>query len=443
MPENRRDTGLVRVLTSWGLAASIFNTVVGAGIYAVPAALADSVGVYAPLIFLVCAVAIGSVAICFAEGGSRIATSGGAYGYIEASFGPLAGCVGGTLLWFGNVLSSGAIAAALADGAAGLFPEAARAAAHVLVIVAAIGGIAWVNIGGPARGARLAEGMAVLKLLPLAVFLAAGAGAIRASTFWETGAPTPAGFGRGVILALFAFTGMEIPLSASGEVARPGKTIPRALMLATLPIVLLYILIQIIAQGILGAALARSAAPLADAMGAVHPALRVLMLAGAAVSMAGFLSSDILGTPRMLFAFGRDGLLPRVVGRVHPRTHAPHVAILSYAAVACALAMSGTFAELAVLATLASAALYILSCAAAWRLARGGVAQAGAPLNFPWIGSAAVIGTGSMLLLIALASRAEIAGLVGVIAVSALVDLGRRHFRKPALAEARSSQKQR
>src|SRR5579885_3812053 len=93
MPENRRDTGLVRVLTSWGLAASIFNTVVGAGIYAVPAALADSVGVYAPLIFLVCAVAIGSVAICFAEGGSRIATSGGAYGYIEASFGPLAGCV--------------------------------------------------------------------------------------------------------------------------------------------------------------------------------------------------------------------------------------------------------------------------------------------------------------------------------------------------------------
>ncbi len=147
------------------------------------------------------------------------------------------------------------------------------------------------------------------------------------------------------------------------------------------------------------------------------------MLAGAALSMFGWISSDILGSPRMVFAFARDGLLPRVLGRVHPRSHAPHIAILCYAAVAMGLALTGTFAELAVLSTLASAALYIGGCAAASVLARRGVAQAGAPLGSRWLGLAMVTGIGSMLVFIALASRAEIMGLLAVVAASALIYL--------------------
>jgi APA family basic amino acid/polyamine antiporter len=88
-----RDEGLVRKVGPWGLAASVVGIVVGAGIFAVPGALAAAVGPYAPLAFLVCGLAIGAVAICFAEGGSRMPTSGGVYGYIEAAFGPLTGYV--------------------------------------------------------------------------------------------------------------------------------------------------------------------------------------------------------------------------------------------------------------------------------------------------------------------------------------------------------------
>ena len=102
----------MRAVGTWGLAASIVNSIVGAGIFAVPAVLAANVGVYARLAFLVCAVAIGAVAICFAEGGSRIPTSGGPSGYIEAAFGPLVGYVAGTLLWLGDVLACGGVAAA-------------------------------------------------------------------------------------------------------------------------------------------------------------------------------------------------------------------------------------------------------------------------------------------------------------------------------------------
>jgi amino acid transporter len=207
-------------------------------------------------------------------------------------------------------------------------------------------------------------------------------------------------------------------LSASGEVIRPARTIPRALALALGSVTLLYMAVQTVAQGILGPSLSASKAPLADAMARLSPALQLLMLGGAAVSMVGWLAGDITATPRMLFAFGRDGRLPGIVGRLHPRSHAPHVAIIGYALMAATLAVTGTFAELAVMATLASAALYVVGCAAAWQLAQRGVALAGEPLNFRWLGSAMIVGAGSMLLLIGLASPKEIVGLLMLVGIS-------------------------
>jgi APA family basic amino acid/polyamine antiporter len=232
-----------------------------------------------------------------------------------------------------------------------------------------------------------------------------------------------AGIGRAMILAVFAFMGMETSLCASGEVARPERTIPRALALAMGSVTLLYVAVQIVAQGMLGSSLASSPVPLADAMARISPTLRLLMLAGAAMSMFGYLSSDILGSPRILFAFARDGLLPSVLGRLHARTHAPHIAIVCYAVLAALLALTGTFAELAVLSALASAAFYIAGCAAAWKLARQGVAQAGTPLKFRGLGAATLVGCASMTALIALASRDEIIGLGALICISVIVYL--------------------
>jgi amino acid transporter len=216
---------------------------------------------------------------------------------------------------------------------------------------------------------------------------------------------------------------MEASLCASGEVMQPNRTIPRALTIAVLSTTILYIAIQLIAQGILGQSLANSKVPLADAMAHIHPALRVVMFAGTALSMVGWLSSDMLGSPRQLFAFARDGLLPRVLGKLRPRSHAPYAAILCYSTIAIVLALTGTFAELVVLSTLATAALYIAGCAASWVLARRGVALSGTPLNFRFLGAATVIGISSMLSLIALGSHQEIIGLATLIAASVLLYL--------------------
>jgi amino acid transporter len=418
-----RDAGLVRAVGPWGLAASIFSIVIGAGIFAVPGALAASMGVYAPVAFLVCGVVIGAAAICFAEGGSRIPTSGGIYGYIEAAFGPLPGYISGTLLWFGNALACGGIAAALADVAASVLPPRFMAPIRVIVIVGVIGGVALVNTRGITRASQLVDVAATLKLIPLAIFVIAGLGAMHRANFSHMIHPDTEGIGRALILATFLLTGMEVSLAASGEVRDPSRTIPRALAIGMVSVTLLYIVIQVIAQGILGLALAGSAVPLADAMARISPALRLLILAGAGLSMFGYISGDLLASPRILFAFGRDGLLPRAFGRVQSRTHAPHIAILSYAALAAGFALTGTFAELAVLSTLATAALYIAGCAAVWRLKRRGAALAGPPLNFRWLGAATVIAILGMLALIALASRPEILGLIALIAASSLIYL--------------------
>ena len=171
----RSDPGLWQRASSTSLSAPAFLRV--------PSELAASMGVYASAAFLVCGVAIGAVAICFAEGGSRMPTSGGAYGYIEAAFGPLAGYIAGTMLWLGNALACGGVAAALADVAVSVVPPRFVVPVHAAVIIGVIGGIALVNIGGVARGARMVDAATALKLIPIAIFVIAGAGAMHRSQF--------------------------------------------------------------------------------------------------------------------------------------------------------------------------------------------------------------------------------------------------------------------
>lgn len=417
-----RDTGLNRVVGPVALAASMISIVVGAGIFVVPAQLSQAMGSLAPLAVVACAVAIGAVGVCMAEAGSRLPSSGGVYAFVEASFGPCAGYVAGTLFWVSNVLACGAVSSALGDVVAALTPSM-RAEVHALVAAGTIIVICAINIRGIELGMRLVSFSTLIKLIPLGLFVVVGVFAVHGRNFAEAATISPESVGRALLLTLFAFQGFETSLSAGGEIRDPARTIPRAVFLALSGVTLLYVSVQLIAQGILGQSLGHSSVPLADAMGKVSPALRVMMLAGAALSMFGWLTSDLVGSPRILFAFGRDGLLPRALGRLGERGHAPFVAIICYGLIAIALALSGSFAQLAAPATLALATLYIAACSAAWRLARRGVAQAGTPLGFRWLGVAAVIGIGSMLTLVILASRAEILGLLVLIGLSLLAYL--------------------
>lgn len=432
--EGGRDQGLVRALGPWSLAASIFSMIVGAGVFTAPAALGAALGGWAPLGILGCALAVGAVAICCAEAGSRIPTSGGIYGGVEAAFGPLPGFICGILLLVGDLLACGGVAAAIGGLAGTLAPTAMGPAVRVGAILGVLAIMALINLRGVRRGGQFVAIATVVKLLPLLVFVIAGLGAVHAANLTLTPAGSPA-IGHAVLLSLFTFMGMEGALVVSGEVARPSRTIPRGLLLAIGGATVLYLGVQIIAQGILGRALATSAAPLADAMAHIDPRLRVLLAVGAALSMLGWLGADILASPRILFAIARDGRLPASLGRLNPRTHTPNVAILVYTAGGAALAITGTFAELAVLSALASTVLYAYVCLAAWRLKQRGTQLAGAPLNFRWLKAAAVTGIGGMIVMIALAAPVEILGLLLLVGAAVLLYLVQARTR-PARGDA-------
>jgi basic amino acid/polyamine antiporter, APA family len=426
--EGKRDQGLIRALGPWSLASGIFSIVVGAGIFTIPASMSRALGGWAPLAIVGCALAVGAVALCCAEGCSRVPTSGGIYGCVEAACGPLTGFVCGFLLLVSDVLACGGVAAALAATTAALAPVALAPAVRVATIIGVLGTLVIINFRGVRRGGQFVLGAAIVKLLPLLVFVVAGLGAIHGANLQLMPAATPA-IGHAVLLSLFTFTGMESALLVSGEVREPNRTIPRALLLALGGISVLYVLIQIVAQGILGPALANSPTPLADAMATIDPGLRLLLLIGTALSMLGWLGADILASPRVLFAAARDGRLPGVLGRLNPRTHSPNVAIFAYSCAGALFAITGTFAELAILSALTTTVIYICTCLAAWRLQRSGTALAGPPLNFRGLRAAAILGAASMILMIALAAPIEIFGLALLVGLSVVVYLAQARSR--------------
>ena len=174
---------------------------------------------------------------------------------------------------------------------------------------------------------------------------------------------------RTSLLLIFAFAGIECALVPSGEVRDTARTVPRAIALAMIGITALYIALQMVAQGILGSALATSVSPLADAAGAsLGGWARSLLLAGASVSMFGYLGGMTLSIPRIVFALARDGFLPRALGAVHPLHRVPQAAIVVQSVLTLSLALSGTFEKLAILANVSALALYLGCALASWRL---------------------------------------------------------------------------
>jgi amino acid transporter len=426
--EQGRDHGLVRAMGVFAFAAAITNEVVGSGIYRLPASMATAAGTAAPYAYVACLIAMGAIVLCFSEAGGRVPTSGGPYGYVEAAFGKLPGFVAGVLLWLSSVLACGGVAAALADTVGSAFPILAEPAARYAIIITVLGAMTFINIIGVDLAAKVLGWATVVKVMPLLLFLIVGGAGLligHSAAVPITNAPNES-FGRAAILAMFALTGMETPLAASGEVRDPARTIPRALLLAMGSIGLLYIAIQLIADALLGAGLLHTRAPLADALGTLDPRWRAPLLVGAFGSMLIWLGSDLLGAPRVLFAFARDRLLPAPLGRVHPRFRTPYVAILTHFILSLALALTGTFEKLAILSAVAIAPLYFGVCAASVVLRRRNIAILGTPPRIPWLPFFAAFGMVCTVILVALAEWSEIIALAGVMAGSGLLYLAMR-----------------
>jgi amino acid transporter len=379
------ESSLLRSIGTVALAASIVNVTIGGGIFRLPADMAATLGATAPVAYLLCAVAMGLIVLCIAEAGSRVSMTGGPYAYIQVAFGPFAGFVAGFLLWVMLTFVMAAVATVLVGNLGALVPALSSRAASAAVLVGIYAIFAVINIMGVERGSRLNTALAIAKLLPLLLLIGGGVFAINRDNLALVNPPDMPTLARSSILLIFAFAGIEAALVPSGEVKDPARTVPRAILLAMVAITALYAALQFVAQGVLGPALASSkAAPLAEAAGvALGGWARQLLLAGAVVSMLGHAGAMILATPRMLFAFARDGLLPSALARLHPVHRSPVVAIVVQCVLVLALAITSTFERLAVLASLSILVLYGTCCVATWQLRRRDVRAGGTPFRVP------------------------------------------------------------
>jgi APA family basic amino acid/polyamine antiporter len=378
------DHQLIRAIGIPSLAANIVNATIGAGIFALPAAVALQLGAASPLAYVICAIAMCMFVTCFAMAGSRVSLTGGLYAYVEVAFGRYLGFLAGVLYFLTAILAISGIIGLIATSIGGLVPALATQLGRIAVILLILLLLVTINIRGVRIGARAVETVTIVKLAPLIVFIVAGFFFIRPEALAWPGWPRGDALGRSVLQLLFAFVGVEIALVPSGEVKNPARTVPRAIFLSLGVTTLLYILIQLVALGVLGnelgkygdTALAEAAARFLGNAG------RTLMLVGLAVSAFGWTASDILSSPRIIFAFGRDAFLPKWFAHVHPRFHTPDVAIVTYAAAAFVLSFSSTFQKLAVLSNMAVLLLYILCCLAALELNRRDVRSDGRPFKF-------------------------------------------------------------
>ncbi len=353
---------LKREITLWGLSSNLVNIMIGAGIFVLPALVAAKLGSASILAYLVCGLLVSLVMLCFAEAGSRVTETGGPYSYIEEAFGKYAGFLAANFFLLSALFSDGAVANAVLDILKNFFPILGQKIYRTLFMFIIFGGLALINVLGIKQGIGLVKFITLVKLIPILILIVMGWTEVDpANLAWEE-TPEFSNLLQTSLLLFFAFQGAESGLTVSGEVKNPSRIIPRAIFVAILGVLIIYVMIQVVSQGILGDTLGNYAeSPLAEVAGRIFgPWGFTLLTIAAAISMFGTLSSEILSLPRMLYGAARDNVIPpKSLAKIHPKYKTPFIAIIVYASTGFILSCLGNFKYLAVMSSSFILLLYL------------------------------------------------------------------------------------
>jgi len=347
------DAGLSRRLGTLDLALLVAGIIIGAGIFSTPGLVAEHLS--HPGWFLLAWALGGAIALAgalaLAELGSVFPRAGGDYTYLRQCFGPFPAFLYGWL--FFTVSGTGSIAAlAVAGGdyASDLFPWLPPK----LVGLALIGGLTAVNVAGLRAGAATQNTLTALKFAALGLVVVL---ALLAPQTPDAVAPlAPAQQGgiplSGLALALvpicFTYMGWNAAGYVGGEVRRPGRTIPRGLLLGTVAVTLLYLAVNAaflhaLAPGEMkGDTLVATSA----CQGVLGEGASRLVSALVLVSVIGCINGMILAHGRVLYAMAKEGHFLRLFARVHPSRRSPDAALWLQGGWAALLMLTGTFKSL-------------------------------------------------------------------------------------------------
>ena len=336
----------------------VVGGIIGAGIFITPSVVAqrlESVPLFLAAWAVGGAIALAG-ALAYAELGALFPQAGGQYVYLRETYHPLIAFLYG---WAELLLIKGGALAAVAITFGEYLlraasPRLAGGAAPRVWAVAAILLVSAINWFGVKPGSRVLNVFVVLKVAALAALIAAGLAAAGPAVPLIRALPGAAArgsladFGAALVPVLFAYGGWQSVNWVAAEVRDPRRNLPRALLVGTALVVLIYLTINVAYLRALGlGGLAATSTPAADAARWLFGAAGESFVAWAiAISTFGFLNLMVLAPTRIYYAMAADGVFFPQVARLHPRYATPHVAIALQAAWAVLLALTGSYAQL-------------------------------------------------------------------------------------------------
>ncbi|MGO8984208.1 MAG: APC family permease [Terriglobales bacterium] len=359
-------SGLVRAIGRWSLAALAINSIIGSGIFGLPATVAALLGKRSVAAVLLAGAAMGVIMACYAEVASQFSDAGGPYLYARTAFGRLTGILVGWMLYLAQTAAPAANANLFVIYLAEFWPAAKQPWPRFLILTILVGVLALINALGARQGTAVSNLFTVAKILPLLMIVLAGAAlTLFHPAPWGAPGPFPASaWMKAMVLLIFAYGGFESALAPMSEARNPARDASFALFVALLTCTAIYALVQWVVVGVLGPA-ATTDRPLAEVARVTMGNRGASLVAiGALVSVYGYLSAKMLGMPRVTFALAKGGDLPRIFAAVSPQFHTPWFSIFFYAAAVWGLAIAGSFTWNVTLSVVARLFYYGVVCAA-------------------------------------------------------------------------------
>ena len=362
--QSKPEADLVRGIRRWDLVAIAINGIIGAGIFGLPSRVYSLIGTYSIIAFVVCALVVALIILCFAEVSSRFDETGGPYLYARTAFRPAFAFEVGWLIWLARVTAFAANCNLLINYVSYFWLQATSPVWRASIIVLVVMVLAVINLLGIREAAIVSNAFTIGKLVPIIIFIAAGLFFLNPQAYEFGPSPTTAAFSQSVLLLVYAFTGFEMATIPAGEVKDPQRSLPRALLIAMLVVAVLYIMIQIVCVGTLPD-LDKSTKPLADAGSRfLGTAGGAIISAGAIISITGNLNILLLSASRLPFAMAEQKQLPAFIGSIHTRFFTPYVAILITAALMLFLTLKSSFVAALTISTIARLITYGATCIA-------------------------------------------------------------------------------
>ena len=360
--QNQSEADLVRGIRRWDLVAITINGIIGAGIFGLPSKVYSLIGTYSLIAFMVCALVVALIILCFAEVSSRFEETGGPYLYAREAYAPAVAFEIGWLIWLARVTAFAANCNLLINYLSYFWLQATTPFWRASVIVFVVTVLAVINLLGIRQTAIVSNAFTIGKLVPIIIFIAAGLFFLNPEAYKFEALPETGKFSQSVLLLVYAFTGFEMATIPAGEVRDPQRNLPRALLIAILVVAILYIMIQVVCVGTLPG-LKDSTKPLADAgsqfLGAAGGAI---IAAGAMISISGNLNILLLSGSRLTFAMAEQKQLPAFIGTVHRKFFTPYASILITAALMLFLTLKSSFLEALTISTIARLITYGATC---------------------------------------------------------------------------------